>query len=236
MSKMRSTRNLMTGLGVAALIATSAVAHATVITFNNLHATGTGQTLLPSYSSQGFLFTDLDDTGTPTGHPDAFASFHTGSPFYAGSTALADSRADDQILFTTVNPGTFSITSIDLSALYPPTENLTVGGEPISGPGVSEVTFIGTTATSAIVTDTFTVDSFGFTTFDFTPDFTDLVSLKWTQVADFHQFDNLTVDFVPAKGGVPEPGAPIALLFGVIGIAVLGMSARTRQQGRSSAA
>ncbi len=78
------------------------------------------------------------------------------------------------------------------------------------------VVFIGTKADSSTVTESFTTDSILSTleTFNFSGNFTNLVSVSWTQNYPFHQFDNINV----TSSAVPEPltilGAATAISFG----------------------
>jgi len=220
----------MTGLAAVLFTLVASAAHATIITFSDLTAAGTGYTFLGSYSSQGFTFTDPLSSNHPT---DNFLSPHTDGPLYAGSTALVISRVADPAILTADLPGTFTINTIDLSALYPDGVTVLSGG-PVVGPGTRDITFTGTTASLGTVTQTFTVDSFGFKKFFFDSDFTNLISLTWSQTLPPYQFDNLTLDFIP-EGGVPEPGAGFTLLVAATCVGLLAFRARQRRSMVSAA-
>ena len=71
---------------------------------------------------------------------------------------------------------------------------------------------VGTRSDASIVTQTFNLDgNFGLETFAFTG-FTDLVSVTWDQVVDYHQFDNVVL--------TPEPSTLALLAAGVLGLTV----------------
>jgi hypothetical protein len=66
----------------------------------------------------------------------------------------------------------------------------------LNGPKVAKVTFKGKLEKGGSVQQTFTLDgkSFEPETFTFSDDFDEVVSVEWTQVSPFHQFDNITQD------------------------------------------
>jgi len=90
--------------------------------------------------------------------------------------------------------------SIDLTSLF--------GNETVA------VSFTGTRSDNSTIAQSFTTDPILSTleTFRFT-NFTNLVSVDWTQDAPFHQFDNINVSAASATA-VPEPFTILGTLFG----------------------
>lgn len=164
-------------------------------------------------------------------HADAFSSFHgaglgedgfsiagtnlmtfgTLEPRYSGSTALFENAIDGQIVLTRVGGGAFDLYSIDLAEL--------------NGPAATTITFTGDTLGGGVVSQSFTLDgdAFGAETFEFSDDFRGVTAVRWSQVAPFHQFDNVVV---------PEPSTGALLIAGSLG--VLAAHGRRRDGRRSS--
>ena len=109
--------------------------------------------------------------------------------------------------------------------------------DPSAGVSYPEVTFTGTKADGTTVVQTFQVDQTGFffKTFTFS-NFTDLVSVNWTQplfgttdpnnpnlILGLHQFDNITLNVVP------EPSSMSLICLGIGGL-VLGRHAIGRRR------
>ncbi len=177
--------------------ALAAPAQATTITFQSLeHIDALVTQIGPvgtTYSEAGFTFTQ----GPNETH--AFTTYGTLENRYPGSTALLNNTIDG-ITTLTSSSGLFSISSIDLALL--------------NGPGSANVVFIGVYSDLSTITTTLTVTSFqSLTTFTFPVGFAGLTSLRWSQDAPFHQFDDLVVD------AVPEPATLLLLGAGLSAVA-----------------
>lgn len=176
----------------------------TTINFDNFtaqaQAGGGAYVVGPSYSTQGFTFT----TG------NKFIAYSGDSRFGDGETSLF---ADGGRLTTlTQNNGqTFSFNAIDLGPF-----NGNSQGTQFAGP----VTFTGTFANGTTVTDTKTITSTRFQTFNFTG-FTGLTSLTFAPISGFPQFDNVVVNSPVAP--VPEASTTLSLglLLALGGLAVV---------------
>jgi hypothetical protein len=183
-------------LFVILLIGAPAPAAATTITFESLAQPGPGgYGFNGPYTEAGFQFAS-----------PFFGVWQTGSPYYPGSTALWNASNGGITTLTQVGGGAFSISSIDLMALY--TNN-----------AAQTVTFVGTLPDNSTVTQTFNVPASGSTItenlFLFTnPGFLDVVSVTFAQgLGPFYQFDNVTVG---APNEVPDSGSTILLMFGSV--------------------
>ena len=118
-----------------------------------------------------------------------FNFWRTNAPEYPGSVAIQIGSGGDTASLTQVNGGLFTLSSIDLATLY--------STQPVS------VTFNGLKSDSSTVTQSFTTSALRATleNFTFSPDFTNLVSVTWTQDVPYHQFDNINVS--PIATAVP---------------------------------
>ena len=154
------------------------------------------------YRESGFEFSNLSN-------PFSFASFGTQNPFFNGSTALFNDNTDGQTRLSQIGGGLFSLSSITLSTLAP--------GYTEEG---TSVTFTGLLATGGSVMQSFNVADGAAQTFSFSPNFSNLSAVTWSNEANFHQFDNITV------AAVPEPETYAMLLAG---LGLLGFLARRRQ-------
>ncbi|MEO1201165.1 MAG: PEP-CTERM sorting domain-containing protein [Pseudomonadota bacterium] len=179
-------------LTAAALLAAPFAANAVVIDFDPLEEAGNGFVSLGgTYSEDGFTISA----------PTLFYA-RQGDVRYAGS-AGAHARTVNGVIEMILSAGgsAFSVASIDLSIL--------------NGNGVSpDVTFEGTLAGGGTVSQTFSVDTFGFVTKTLSG-FNNITSLTWRQGPnDFnaHQFDNIVVR-------VAEPGTLALLGLGLFGLA-----------------
>ncbi len=126
----------------------------------------------------------------------------------------------------------FNLGSIDLAREF-------LFNNPSVGVSYPEVTFIGTKGDGTTVTQTFSVDQEGFyfNTFTFSADFTNLLTVNWTQplfgttdpndpnlILGLHQFDNIVVNVIPE---------PTSLSLIVLGIGGLAMGRRATRRLRS---
>lgn len=126
------------------------------------------------YEEDGFVLKNISE-------PHPFATFGTKESRFSGSTALFNDTVDGVTILSAENNKSFDLDSIDLTEL--------------NGPDVAKVTFKGELEKGGSVVQTFTLDgkSFEPETFTFSDDFDEVVSVQWTQVSPFHQFDNITI-------------------------------------------
>jgi len=166
----------------------------------------------PVYIHDGVRLTALP--APPPADPAArFAYAGTLSSTFAGSTMLRLQAGSG---------GRFNLLSMDLAEA----PNFDSTGKPI-GSGTFDVTFTGVRANGTEITETVTVDRFPtIDTFTF-PGFADLKSVHWFQgpggfTPGFgdHQFDNVTIRFIP------EPSALWLLGFGIFILSVHRMVGR----------
>ena len=67
--------------------------------------------------------------------------------------------------------------------------------------------FVGSLASGGTVSFALSLDEvFGFQTVDFGGLFSDVTAVSWTQVYNYHQFDNLVLD-ASAAAALPEPAS-----------------------------
>lgn len=127
------------------------------------------------YQNQGFI---LADASGPTG----FASWNTGSGSntYRGNTMLFEQSGDGEISLSRDGNGSFDFIQIDLAPLY--FNQTTV-----------PVTFRGYRGTQLVVSQMCQPIQGQVTTFYMTPEFSNLTEVRWTQIALYHQFDNIHV-------------------------------------------
>ena len=155
------------------------------------------------YRDSGFEFSNLSN-------PFSFASFGTQNPFFNGSTALFNDNTDGQTRLSQIGGGLFSLSSITLSTLAP--------GYTEEG---TSVTFTGLLATGGSVMQSFNVADGAAQTFSFSPNFSNLSAVTWSNEANFHQFDNITV------AAVPEPETYALMLSG---LGLVAFAARRRSK------
>ena len=155
------------------------------------------------YRESGFEFSNISNTFS-------LASFGTQNPFFNGSTALFNDNTDGQTRLSQIGGGLFSLSSITLSTLAP--------GYTEEG---TSVTFTGLLATGGSVMQSFNVADGAAQTFSFSPNFSNLSAVTWSNEANFHQFDNITV------AAVPEPETYALMLSG---LGLVAFAARRRSK------
>ena len=207
-----SKKNAQIALSLVALVGVQELAMAAQVTidFGVLDWLATGQSVRigPTFDEDGFRVSG-----------SSLAYFTSSSDESIGSSpSLFENTFDGQVTLTQLNGNPFSIYSIDLAEFgqnYTPT-----------------VTFTGARVDGSIVMDSFILDGsfpqFSLDgrseTFQFSSEFTNLVSVSWNQGAqaplnsprNFHQFDNIVVEAV-ATSAVPLPAASWMLLSGMMG-------------------
>jgi hypothetical protein len=172
-----------------------------VIDFESLAPLVAGQDSisLPGYSEDGFAFTSNVD---PLLADTAFSVWGPLSGNYGGSTALFNTYDSFSTILKRMDGTPFSLLSIDLSPAF---------ADPGS-PGT--VLFRGRHSDNSLVTQEF---QFGPgnapVTYTFGAGFSDLVEVRWDQLAPSHQFDNLHLT------AVPEPAALALTLAGLLVLA-----------------
>lgn len=181
--------------------------HAYVVNFESLaHNDDQIASHGASYVENGYLFTNTA-TVESSGFEPSFSTLGAQVYGYSGSTALINDNWAGQTVLTRVGGGTFNLTSITLSSLYP-------AAWPDNTP--FNVLFHGTLSNGATVSETFNVSgNFGPQVFSFCSDFTNIVSANWEQTPYAHQFDN--VDVTPTTP-TPIPAAAWLLGSGLLGL------------------
>lgn len=147
------------------------------MTFESLASPGTTYTSLNApYNEAGF-------TITPT---TGFCLVQSQNPdLFMGSTGLSNCYTNETNTLTKVGGGAFTLVSMDLAPF---------GRSYGAG---AQVTFVGKRVDLSTVSATFTAPpTFNFNTYNF-PGFSDLVSVSWTHVAPYHQFDNIKLSLLP---------------------------------------
>lgn len=185
---------------MAAVLLQAAAVSAEVIDFESLASDDAG------YYEWGTSYTE---GGYQLTSDDMFASDGLQSSLYLGGSTYVYTAymGEYDIALTSRDGSLFDVSSIDLAELMLP-----YGGTDVS------VTFTGTKADSTTVATTFTLDgSDGWETFLFGDEFSSLTSLVWNNVADYHAFDNITVE----ASSVPVPAAIWLLGSGLVGLAGL---------------
>jgi hypothetical protein len=131
--------------------------------------------------SHGFLYEEDGFVLKNLSKPFPFATSGTKERRFSGSTALFNNTRNGVTILSAENNKSFDLDSIDLTEL--------------NGPNVARVTFKGELEKGGSVQQTFTLDgkSFEPQTFTFSDDFDEVLSVQWTQVSPFHQFDNITI-------------------------------------------
>jgi hypothetical protein len=202
---MRKHPTWLTGLAAVIWCVATGQVQAAIVTidFEPLASSGYGFSYVRDYTEKGFTF---DDPSHNTSID--YLSPSTQNPIYfAGSTSLSNYWKGGVTQLAKVGGGVFDLLSINLSELtrYSLQRN--------------SVSFTGIKANGSSVSQTFMLDQvFGFQTFAF-QGFQDLVSVRWSQTAPYHQFDNVVVnDRMPSV--VPEPTSVAIWGLVVFGIAV----------------
>lgn len=195
-----------------------AQAQSITIDFEELAQAGDGSIAVANaYERDGFVISVNID---PIFDSDAFSAWRTGSDSFNGSTALFNTYALDLVTGTTTtltraDGGNFAIESIDLGQMF----NASGSDTPVQ--------FIGTKSDGSTASASFTLPSvLAPATYTFDATFMGLVSLRWEQLPQFHQFDNLVLVSAP----VPEPASAWLV---ALGCCVL-LAARWRRRQRAT--
>ncbi|MGB9110459.1 MAG: PEP-CTERM sorting domain-containing protein [Telluria sp.] len=185
---------------VAAFLALAASSSmAAVITFDPLALNTAGLAAVSNYTEAGF---------SVSGPLGTIGAQFAGA--YAGSASLFLANPGNVATLAKVDGSTFSLNSIDLSALAPSWYG-----------GGATVTFTGNVHGGGTLTQSFTTGTaLGFDTYTFSG-FDMLDSVSWVQAAPYYQFDNIVVD---ASAAVPEPGT-----LALFGVALAGLGALRRK-------
>ena len=200
------------GLVVAGLLLSTPQAHAqaVVVDFESLACAGPGASTYPGpVIMNGFSFASNNASG--------FGNYCTGSPHFAGSTALVNNAFGGVTTLTKVGGGGFALYSIKLANLY------------ANSPGQS-ITFTGWLANSTQIFQTFVLGANSgapvLTQFQLGSGFQNVVAVSWAQGlgADVHQFDDVSLNLT----AVPEPMTTGLLASGLVAMA--GMQLRRRRR------
>ena len=198
-------------LALAALVLlTASAAHAqtVTVTFEDLAQPGSGYTSVgPSYTSQGYVFTDSG--------PGGFLAAQTGNSIsYAGSTGLSGAPGGVRTLRRS-DGGAFTLSSLDLSLFARSDPNLSV-------------TYTGTKTDQSTVMQTVVVDAFGFETYPLNG-FSGLTQVTFGSAASArYQFDNVVLSAAP----VPEASTTVSLGL-LLGLGGLVIAAKRRKAAPS---
>ncbi len=162
----------------------------TTIDFDTLDSGPIGGT----YTEDGFTLESTAKIGSTGG----FSALSVDGGSLTGSTSLASSNNNGTITLTSADDEPFTLESIDLAE-----------GSVISEP--YNLTFTGTKSDGSTVEQTFAIDGdlTGAQTFDFSDDFTDLVSVSWVQASPFHQFDSIVISVTTEGEEGPVAGNDI---------------------------
>jgi len=195
-------------------------AQSITIDFEEIAQAGDGSAYIGNgYAADGYVISSNAD---PIFADQAFGIWQTANIAYNGSTALFNTfvygLADGATTTLSREDGaTFALESIDLGQLFPDSGSDT------------PVIFTGTRSDGGSVTTSFTLPAtLAPTTYSFQGAFVDLVSVRWEQLPQFHQFDNLVV----VSAAIPEPTTAWLV---ALGCCVL-LAARWRQRATDSRA
>lgn len=191
-------------LAMALTTSLAAGAQSVVIDFEELAQSGNQATVVASgYESDGYVFTSNID---PLFASDAFGAWTIEDDNFNGSTALFNAytigAADGGTTTLRRQDGTtFAFESIDLGQLFADSGSTT------------DVVIVGTKGDGTVVNASFLLPAVLTPATYALPDtFVDLVAVRWEQLPQFHQFDNLVLVGAP----VPEPANLVLLLVGSV--------------------
>ncbi len=143
-----------------------------------------GKLVGSTYTEDGFTFVSAGGSG-------GFFALTADDLSLTGSTSLFSTNIGGTITLTSDDGEPFTLESIDLA------EN------PMFPEGSFEVIFTGTKSDGTTTEpQTFIIDGdvSGDETFDFSDDFTDLLSVSWVQAFPTHQFDNIVITVSVEEG------------------------------------
>lgn len=165
-----------------------------MLTFDDLEISGTGVTILSSYSALGFTFTTSNNFGS--WEQDA-------AGYYNSSAALFNNYAGDVTRLSAIDGSLFNLSSIDLDTLY-------------SNNGPAPIEFLGyDSGNNVVATENIILNRDGWVTLNFSPLFSNLAYVEWTQTANYHHFDNVVLNkSIP----VSEPAILALLGLGLFGV------------------
>ncbi len=177
---------------VAICVLCAGVSHASVIiNFNDLEIAGDSNTIMTSYSQNGFTLTSTGSNG--------FASPQQSHHFYFKSANLTN-NTDIALTALTKLGEAFTINSIDVHALW----NMWAPIDFYAYSGSNEVGHL-----------SYSIQDYEWHTVNFDSDFENITSLKWVQAYPYHSFDNIALN---GSSAVPEPATMV--LFGIGGAAM----------------
>jgi len=189
-------KNLSVLITFVLLVGMGTATNATTITFDEFEQSGFGSTFMLSYSFDGFEI--INESGMGGG----FHSIEQDNPQYKASASLYNSIPDGWTNLSRTDGNIFTVHSIDVvrSNLF----------------GSAPVKFYGYNANNLQVasTETLTLDSDVWQTVTFDSTFYGIAYLRWQQVVEFHQFDNIELN------AIPESTTMLLLGAGLLGLAV----------------
>lgn len=182
--------------------ATVAHAQSVTIDFENLAQPGDSSAYIANgYGIDGYVFTSNTD---PIFADQAFGTWGSGNIGFNGSTALFNTFVyglgdGATTTLARADGAAFALESIDLGQLFADSGSDT------------PVVFVGTKSDGSSVTASFTLPAaLAPATYSFQGAFIDLVSVRWEQLPQYHQFDNLVL----VTAAVPEPSRLWLLALG----------------------
>lgn len=212
------SRMTITGLVAAFVLCAAVAARAQSITidFEELaQPDGSSVYVTNDYTVDGYVFTSNID---PILFDEAFGTWGSSDQNFNGSAALFNTFAyglgDGATTTLTRTDGTaFALESIDLGQLFSDSGSDT------------PVVFIGTKSDGTSVIASFTLPAvLAPATYSFQGTFIDLVSVRWEQLPQYHQFDNLVL----VSAAIPEPSTAWLLALGCGLLLLPGMPRRQR--------